>query len=984
MKKTKRLLLKVILLIFISLPTFAQRLDHVQGEILIKLKKGADPETVVARHQSLRSSPTNLKVDRKISTPMDIYALTFDWEQVDEQQMLAAMWRSPLVEIAQFNHLVELRSTIPDDTQFDDQWQYINTGQSGGTPGADIDMDLAWDVTTGGLTPEGDTIVVCIIDGGYQITHPDLAENVWFNYAEIPNNGIDDDNNGFVDDFRGWDTGSNDDNITNNAWHGTPVAGIVGAKGNNGIGVAGINWDVKLMLVAGGTGVESEVLEAYSYPLTARIRYNETNGAEGAFVVATNASWGVDGGQPADAPLWCAFYDTLGVYGILNAGATINGNQNVDVFGDLPTGCSSDYLITVTNMNDDDEKVTGAGYGLETIDLGAFGAGTWNIANNNGYDGFGGTSGATPHVTGTIGLLYSAPCSNLTALAKADPGAAALMVRQYILEGVDPNASLDNITVTGGRLNVNNSVQLLMANCGPCPAPAGLGVSDLTDTKVNLIWTNNDSARVDTLRWRPVGAPDWVVVDSASSPYPIDILLACTDYEFQVISSCDTIASDYSAVFAFKTEGCCDAPAGFGISDITETTASASWGNVLASQSYDVYIRPVDSMDWVIENTSGNNFEFMNLMPCTNYEVRVQTVCPDSLGKVTEDIQFKTKGCGACLDLVYCEAPALSTADEWIQSVAIDTLENISGDNSGYGDFTGGDSIVLATNNSVGITLTPGYSGFQFGEVFRVWIDFNQNGEFGDPGEEVYTSPQTQSAVSGTISIPGSAALGLTRMRVSMYFDDVPTPCNGPSQNFGEIEDYCVIIVEGVAPCDIPANLDTFSVGEVVATIQWDAMIGADEYNVRYKEVNAVDWIERTATNNSYTLDSLEGCFTYEVQVRSVCDSTFSGFSDRLEFTTDCINSTNNLQEDIAAMQIFPNPFKEQITVGFSFNTAKEGVRISLINQLGQTIQSRNISGVTNEIQRVVFDGEQISAGVYLIKIQTADGKQLAQKVAKL
>jgi subtilisin family serine protease len=121
-------------------------------------------------------------------------------------------------------------------------------------------------------------------------------------------------------------------------------------------------------------------------------------------------------------------------------------------------------MIAVTNMDITDTKVTSAGYGLETIDLGAHGAGTFTTSEN-AYGGFGGTSGATPHVTGTIALLYSAPCQNLADLAMSNPELAAQIVRDLILDNVDPNPSLVGITVTEGRLNVNNSMQALMAMC---------------------------------------------------------------------------------------------------------------------------------------------------------------------------------------------------------------------------------------------------------------------------------------------------------------------------------------------------------------------------------------------------------------------------------------------------------------------------------------------------------------------------------------
>lgn len=451
-----------------------EKKNWVSGEVLVQLVVGADAEALTKEFSTIELSKPEL-----ISRHVNIWKFSFNPEKSNIDMAIRKLYQSDVVITAQRNHILKHRAT-PNDTQYSQQWQYFQANDK------DIDADQAWDVTTGGTMTTGDQIVVCVIDDGVRLNHPDLTANLWTNTNEIAGNNIDDDGNGFVDDVRGWNAYTNNDDVSHIAaqgeGHGSAVAGIVGAKGNNGQGVAGVNWDVKLMVVKGG-GQEAQAIAAYSYALENRKLYNSTNGQKGAFVVATNASWGVDFGQASQAPLWCAMYDTLGNHGVLNAGACPNANTNVDTQGDLPTQCPSNYLIAVTNTNQSDNKVQQAGYGTNSIDLGAPGEGAYTVDQfSTGYAGFGGTSGATPHVAGTIALLYSAPCANFANLAKSNPKLAAEKVRDFILGGVDANTSLNGITTTGGRLNVNNAVQALMSSCNSL----SVGENQMELTEINL------------------------------------------------------------------------------------------------------------------------------------------------------------------------------------------------------------------------------------------------------------------------------------------------------------------------------------------------------------------------------------------------------------------------------------------------------------------------------------------------------------------
>jgi len=327
-----------------------------------------------------------------------------------------------------------------------------------------IGMTKAWDISTGGVTAQGDTIVVALVDNGYDLDHQDLVQNIWINHLEVSGDGIDNDLNGYIDDRIGYNVSTHDDDHQQ-LTHGTSVAGIVGAKGNNGIGVSGVNWNVKLMLVS-GADFESGVIEAYQYILDMRNLYKQSGGTSGAFVVATNLSGGIDRAFAADHPLWCEMYDKLGERGILSVSAAPNESISVDVDGDMPTTCTSPYLIAVTNVDLSDEIAGNAGYGAESIDIGAPGHGTITAALNNQYKEFPGTSSAAPHVSGALALMYSTPCENFLVDLESDPAKTARRVRDLIYSTATPNNSLDEITVTGKRLQVDAALKATITECG--------------------------------------------------------------------------------------------------------------------------------------------------------------------------------------------------------------------------------------------------------------------------------------------------------------------------------------------------------------------------------------------------------------------------------------------------------------------------------------------------------------------------------------
>ena len=797
--------LLVAFICFLSFTSFSQNLDkipYVQGEVLIQIDDNKNIRNVTNDLFYVNGVKIDINIEKSVSKPTNIWLLSFDETKISHAEIINHLYNQKNVRVAQNNHYVTDRATTPNDTDFGSQWHHINNGGSGGTADADIDSDEAWDITTGGLTALGDEIVVCVLEGGgADWDHPDLIDNHWVNVNEIPNDGIDNDNNGYVDDYNGWNEPNGND-IISAGNHGTQVSGMIGAKGNNSSLVTGINWDVKIMQVQNGSignannPNEANVIAAYTYPLIMRKMYNASGGTEGAFVVATNASWGIDQADPANAPLWCGFYDTLGVHGILNCGATTNSALDVDAVGDLPTACSSDYMISVTATDNTDVRDF-SGYGQTTIDVGAPGSNIYTTSNGGGAGNTSGTSFASPLTAGTIGLLYSVPCPSLIALAKANPQQAADQIRTALLNGVDPKANLTTETVTGGRINAFNSLNLLLTDCdsSSCITPFAIASANVTDVNAEISWGSVAASGGFNIQYREQGSSTWTTISSATSPNTLNGLTACTTYEVQIQSQCSGSNSSYSQIFTFQTDGCCEAPSTITPNVTSDTEATINWNNVLAATSYNARYKATSSSTWVDITGATFPLNLTGLDVCEEYEFQIQTVCVDGPTAYSPSVTFTTTGCGACFDITYCPSNSANSATEWIETVELNTINNTSGNDGGYADFSG-ISTDLEQDESYDITLTPGYSFLQYSEYFNAWIDYNHDGDFDDAGEHVYDAGNvTTVAVTGNFTVPTNATLGLTKMRVSMRYNQAAGSCD-TGIDYGEIEDYCVNIVK--------------------------------------------------------------------------------------------------------------------------------------------------------------------------------------------
>jgi subtilisin family serine protease len=380
-----------------------------------------------------------------------------------------ALASDPRVRYVEPNQVVSI-AAVPNDPSFSQLWGLNNTGQTGGTPDADIDAPEAWSLETGDAGA-----VVAVTDTGVDFSHPDLAAQQWVNPGENCDssdptvscaeraNGVDDDSDGYVDDFRGWDFVGDDNNPADDHNHGTHVSGTIGAVGDNGVGVAGVNWDVRIMalkfLDSAGSGNSADGAAATIYAAD--------HGA-----VVSNNSWG--GGPPEQVLEDAIAYAES--KGMLFAAAAGNDGTNNDSTAFYPASYAFDDLVAVAATDANDNLASFSNYGAKGVDLAAPGAGILSTVRGGGYQSFSGTSMATPHVVGAAALL------------KAHfPTATSYGMKALLMRSVDAKASLSGRVVTGGRLNLLNAVSCTNSPKVLLSAPAdgfGAGVGDALPIRV--------------------------------------------------------------------------------------------------------------------------------------------------------------------------------------------------------------------------------------------------------------------------------------------------------------------------------------------------------------------------------------------------------------------------------------------------------------------------------------------------------------------
>jgi subtilisin family serine protease/opacity protein-like surface antigen len=456
--------------------------SYVQGEILVRFKPGTSDEAIQTLHAKLGAK-------KKIELPrIGVHRVQIA-PGLSVEEAVSLYRKDPNVLYAEPNY-IRRAFVIPNDSFFGQQWNLHNTGQTvttlppfNGTSDADIDAPEAWDMTVG-----SDQIIMATIDSGVDYNHPDLSANIWANPDDPPGGG-DGDGNGYLDDIRGWDfvgaqsctlNGENececpqdqpggpddigDDDPMDDFGHGTHIAGILAAEGNNNQGIAGVMWQAQIMplKIIDGVGCGSIVdeIQAIDYAIS-----------KGARII--NASFGGEGFSQSERDAIAQ----AGAAGILFVAAAGNLGQNNDFIPLFPANYDLNNVLSVAAVDAMDQLAGFSNYGQETVDLGAPGdcilsttpQGAFSLQGQmvcrntpvtSQYAYLSGTSMAAPHVSGAAGLL----------LAQEDSLTPA-EIKTILILTTDPLDSLQGRVSSGGRLNARKAL-LREADSGP-----GLGLA---------------------------------------------------------------------------------------------------------------------------------------------------------------------------------------------------------------------------------------------------------------------------------------------------------------------------------------------------------------------------------------------------------------------------------------------------------------------------------------------------------------------------
>ncbi|HSK71080.1 MAG TPA: S8 family peptidase, partial [Pyrinomonadaceae bacterium] len=466
--------------------------EYVPGEILVRYRSEAAAKFEEGIEQALAVDGRVIDIDIQSFEGSDLVEGLRLARVAPEQTLetIEALNERSDVLYAEPNYIWRV-DLVPNDPRFPEQYALQR-----------ISAPAAWDITQG-----SQNVVVGVIDSGIDINHSDLQENIWRNPGEIPDDNIDNDNNGYVDDVYGWDFANGDKTVFDSASqdaHGTHVAGTIGARGNNAIGVTGVNWRVSIMslkVLGGSNSSTSKIIEAYNYAKMMKER--------GINLRVLNNSYG-GGGKSQAALDAIAQLNQAGILFVASAGNDSSDNFN---FPRYPSGYNVPNVLGVASTTSSEQLSSFSNFGARIVSMGAPGSGIWSTTPNNSYSSFSGTSMAAPHVSGAAALVLA-----------ANPNLTVQQLRGVLGFSGDILPVLVEKTTTGRRLNVHASINSSREQNG--------GVDTIAPSVPESFTISSQSGRDVTLAWIAPGddgasgtASDYDVFFTGTQPNTIPLLL---------------------------------------------------------------------------------------------------------------------------------------------------------------------------------------------------------------------------------------------------------------------------------------------------------------------------------------------------------------------------------------------------------------------------------------------------------------------------
>lgn len=546
-------------------------------------------------------------------------------------------------------------------------------------------------------------------------------------------------------------------------------------------------------------------------------------------------------------------------------------------------------------------------------------------SSDSAYGTITGTSMASPNVTGTL-LLLQQHYNNLygsfmraatlkgLALHTADDAGPAGPDAVYGWGLLNAKSAAETISAEGTSakieeltLNSGQTYEITVNADGVNDLIASISWTDLPGTATTQ--TNSSTARL-------VNDLDIRVTQSGSTFYPyrltsitsngtgdnsvdpyerVNVANASGSYTITIYhkGSLSSGSQNYSLILTGITEEAvvCEAttPANVSVSGVGSTSAIVSYDAVTGA-TYELRYRETGTSSWTVQSASATSATLTGLTSETSYEVQVRSVCNDgSTSNYSSTETFTTSE----IQLNYCGSQGNNVNDEYISRVQLGSIDNSSGGGNGYSDFTNL-STSLSKNVSSTISITPTWTGTQYNEAYSVWIDYNQDGDFNDAGEQVFTHSATQnSPVSGSFTVPSSALEGATRMRVSMKYNGIPTACE--SFSYGEVEDYTVTISGSTADTEAPSaptNLSANNVTETTVDLSWNA--SSDNVGVTGYDVYQGSSLLGSATGTTAQITGLTANTTYNFYVEAKdAEGNISAASNTVSVTTSGAPAVN-------------------------------------------------------------------------------------------